>query len=366
MKINKEIDHKSIWLGSMIGMTWGFIASLIVGSIIGLLAINQHNAFSIMIDNVKNGFTYITPFAIGIGIGVKLKLNPLQIFALGAGAFIIGHSLLKPSYSNGIDWSASIGINTKLFLPGDVFGAWIGGVALVYFFKAIKWKTFLDIIIVPIIGVLIGITLSFFLTYATSTILVLMEWTVEHTINKRHWIAILLAPVLGLIMGLALSLPTSSAAIAISLALHGDAATAAIAATSAQMISFGIMTYLATGKLTQAFAVGLGTSMLQMNNFMKKPKILIVPTLMSSLMALIAVASLPLLFPVTSVTSGMGTVALYGQIFTLNENGWTNGFAWMNVVFMQLLIPIILTFGIGKLVFHKGWIKGKEMEITYA
>ena len=90
------------------------------------------------------------------------------------------------------------------------------------------------------------------------------------------------------------------------------------------MISFGVMTYLATGKLSKAFAVGLGTSMLQMENFMKKPKLLILPTMLSAFMAMIAVATLPLEFPVPtghSVTSGMGTASLYGQIFTLNDNG---------------------------------------------
>lgn len=127
-------------------------------------------------------------------------------------------------------------------------------------------------------------------------------------------------------MGLALSLPTSSAAIAVAIKLHGDAATAAIAGTAAQMIAFGIMTYMSTRKISTALAVGFGTSMLHLKNFSRKPLILLVPTLISAVVAIIAVSALPLAFPVPekgtgNATSGMGSCALYGQIFTLKDNG---------------------------------------------
>ena len=365
MKINKEINHKQLWLNSMIGMTWGFIASLIVGSIIGLLAINQNNGFSHLIINIKHALTYITPFAIGVGIGIKTNMSPLQILAISISSFIIGHSSLIPTYVGGIHWSASIGLDTSLIHPGDVFGAWIGGVLVTYVFSIFNWEMFLDIILLPLLGVILGMILGMFLTYTTSTVLVLIEWMVENTINDKHWLAILLAPVLGVLMGLALSLPTSSAAIAFALNLHGDAATAAMAATASQMIAFGVMTYLATGKASQAFAVGIGTSMLQMNNFIKRPRILILPTLMSALMALLAVALLPLAFPIVpSVTSGMGSAALYGQIFTLHDNGWSNWKAWLNVSVIQIMIPLVITYLLGRVVFAKGWIKKQEMEIN--
>lgn len=125
-------------------------------------------------------------------------------------------------------------------------------------------------------------------------------------------------------MGLALSLPTSSAAIAVALHLHGDAATAAMAGTAAQMIAFGVLTYLATRKVSTSLAVGFGTSMLHLQNFTRKPIILLLPTLISAIVALVAVAALPLEFPAGAhgtPTSGMGACALYGQIFTLDDNG---------------------------------------------
>lgn len=127
-------------------------------------------------------------------------------------------------------------------------------------------------------------------------------------------------------MGLALSLPTSSAAIAFALHLKGDAATAAMAGTAAQMISFGVMTYISTKSIQKSLAVGFGTSMLQIHNFSRKPQLLILPAVISALAALVAVPALPLAFPLEGgtggrTTSGMGSAALYGQIFTLHDNG---------------------------------------------
>ena len=369
MKINTKIKHKQIWFDSMIGMTWGFIATLIVGTIIGLLGLySSHNIFV----TIKTALTYMTGFGIGIGVGVKLKLNPLQIFATGIGAFIIGQSLLIPHYHNGsgFNWTnIYLNINQKMFLPGDVFAAWIGSVGLVYIFTIFQWKTFIDILLIPIIGVLLGVFGALWLTYVTTTILSIVEWTVDNTAGKTHLLAILLAPVIGLLMGMALSFPTSSAAIAISISLTGDAATAAMAATAAQMISFGVLTYMTTKSWSKSLAVGFGTSMLQMDNFMKRPKILIIPMFMSALVATIAVSATSLSFPIPkhgSVTSGMGTAGLYGPIFTLKANGWANTTAWMHVIFMQLLIPIVLTVCLSALFLKKKWIKREWFEIKHA
>lgn len=371
-----QIKHKELWLDSMVGMTWGFIASLVVGTIVGLLGIRQNNDWSHMVNSVKAAMTYITPFAIGAGVAFKAKLSPLQLMAVMIGAGITAHSSFIPKIEgSSIHWDAAkIGLDSGIIsfpkgiaLPGDVFGAWITSVLWLYFFKLIVWNFMLDIIFLPLIGALFGIANSMYLTYATTTIVVLAEWVIEHTINKDHVAGIFLAPVVGMIMGLALSLPTSSAAMAFALKLHGDAATAAMAGTAAQMISFGVMTYVSTGSVQKAFAVGLGTSMLQMKNFMRKPRILFIPTIMSALMAILAVSITPLDFlPVgkASVTSGMGACSLYGQIFTLQENSWISWQAWTHVLAFQLFVPMLLTFGVGHYVVHsKQWITKEMMEI---
>lgn len=359
----KKINQKGLWFDSMTGMTIGFISTLIVGTIIGIFGLYSNENIFI---SIKNGMTFITPFGIGIGIGIKHKLKPLQILATGLSAFIVGKSLLIPHYNDGAFdfFSGSVDINMKL-LPGDIFASWLSGVIMLYIFDLYKKDTSIDIFLIPLIGILVGIINALWLTYLTTVITILLEYIIENTINEKLWIGLLLAPIFGMIIGLTLSLPTSSAAIAFALVLHGDAAIIAIAATSAQMISFGVLTYLTTKSISKSLSVGFGTSMLHINNYIKKPKLLLIPTFLSMFSALIALSAFhgTLPFPIHSTTSGMGTCAMYGQIFTLKENGWANGSAWMNITLIQLLLPFILTVPLGVLSLKKGWIKKQDLAL---
>ena len=354
----KKIRHKEIWIDSMIGMTLGFIATLVIGTIIGLLSINQDNDFSHLVINIKNALFYITPFAIGIGCAYKNNLKNIEIFSVAIASFIMSQSTFIPSFlvdDNSINWTGKIGIFSNINIPhsGDVFGAWISSIISIYILKIFNIQNSIKIILLPLFFIFIGIVESLSLVYLTSTLTVIVEWVLEKTINKHHWLGILFAPIIGMIMGLALSLPTSSAAIAFAINMHGDVATSSIAGTSAQMISFGVLTYISTGKISKAVSVGLGTSMLQIKNFAKKPIILLFPTLMSGLTAIIATSSLPLDYPPRSVTPGMGTCSFYGQIFTLEENGWTNLNAYLNIFLIQLLLPLLITFASSNIIFKR-------------
>lgn len=359
----KNINHKDIWLNSISGMTMGFIATLIVGTIIGIPGLySSHNIFI----SVKEAMTFITPFGIGVGIGVRHKLKPLHMLSIGISSLIVAKSMLVPSYEYLTDSFnfTNVQVNISLEMePGDVFAAWISGIVMLYFFDIYKVDSPIDLFLLPLIGIIIGITNSFFITYFTTMITISLEYVIEHSINETLWSGIILAPVFGLIIGLALSFPTSSAAMVFALHLHGDSAVIAIAATTAQMISFGLLTYISTKSIPKALAVGFGTSMLQIRNFIKKPIILIIPSIASMLGAMVALGAFHglLEFSAPSPTSGMGSCALYGQIFTLNENGWGNMYAWLNVL-MQLFLPILITLPLAILFVHqKKWITKKDM-----
>ncbi|NQZ66179.1 MAG: PTS sugar transporter subunit IIC [Mycoplasmatales bacterium] len=359
----KKINHKGLWFDSMTGMTLGFIATLIVGTIIGIFGLYSNNNIFI---TVKKVMTFITPFGIGIGIGIKHKLKPLEILSVGIVAFIVGRSLISPKWENNtINFeNIDVNINLSFYTPGDVFASWLAGVGMLYFFKFYKKETALDIFIIPLISVFLGIFGALWLTYITSFFTVSFEWIIHNTINEKLWLGLLLAPIFGMIMGLALSLPTSSAAMAVALGLNGDSAVVAIAATSSQMIAFGVMTYVHTKSISKSLAVGFGTSMLQISNFTKKPKLLIIPVLTSMIVGTISLATFDGLLPfsdVNSATSGMGTSALYGQIFTLKENGWLNEYAWLNIIFIQIALPALLSFIMSIFTNKKGIIVRKDL-----
>ena len=367
IKFEKIKNHKKLWLDSMVGLTWGFIATLVVGALFGITAINQQNQWAKFVSTIKGFMFYITPFGIGIGIGIKSKIQPMRIFALGIAAMIAAHSLMIPKYivaSQEIKWNdVEIGINFVQMKAGDVVCAWISSVLLLYIFKMFEWETILDIIILPIIGILFGILNSLYLTYITSAATRIIELSLDKTANNIRWAGILIAPIIGIAMGLALSMPTSSAAIALSIQLSGDAGTAAMAGTAAQMVSFAVMTYIATGSMSKTIAVGLGTTMIQMPNFMKKPRILIIPCLTSGVAALLAVLLTPLDFVKGTPTTGMGLVGLYGPIFTLNENGWTNEMAWINIFAFQIIAPMFTAIGLSIFAFKNNLLKKEWMQI---
>lgn len=364
MKINKNIDHKNLWLVSMTGMSMGFFSTLIVGCLFSILGLYSKD--NIFLD-IKRVLTVMTSFAIGIGIGLKAKSSPLQILAIAITTSLTANSLIKTELVNGeiLFNHTHLGIDTTFRNPGDVLAAWVGGVVIMYFFEVLKWESNFDFLLVPLIGVIIGIVNALWLTYLVSMITSVIELTLYHTANESKEWAIALAPVIGLIMGLALSLPTSSAAMAIALKLHGDAAIAAMAGTAAQMISFGLMTYWATRSVSTTLAVGLGTSMLHMANYSKKPILLVIPAIASTLCALIGTAAFSGTLPyIPGVpTSGMGTAVLYGQIFTLNDNGWSNQYAWLNVIFIQLLLPLVITLSLLLLFANKKLIRKEYLQL---
>lgn len=348
IKLNKDFNHKSLWLNSMLGMSMGFFSTLIVGALMGIVGI--YSADNIFLD-IKLIFTAITPFAIGTAIGMYEKLKPLEILALGLTSFIAARSLMITSFINGhivLD-DVKINLNLSLKNPGDVFSAWISSVLMLYFFSWLKINTLFDFLLLPLLGVAMGVFFALWLTYIISFITTILCFIIYHSSNKNYALAIVLAPVIGSLMGLALSLPTSSAAIAFALKLQGSAAIAAMAGTAAQMISFGVLTFWATKSISKTIAVSFGTSMLHMPNYSKKPLLLLIPTISSALCSLVATIiftdklTYSLVNNNGSVTTGMGTCVLYGPIFTLQENSWDNIYAWLNVLIIQLLLPLIIT-----------------------
>ncbi|NQZ28984.1 MAG: PTS sugar transporter subunit IIC [Mycoplasmatales bacterium] len=370
-KINKITNQKEIWVSSMIGMTYGFFATLILGTLIGLFGKIPNMKF--MYD-IKNILSYSVGFGIGIGVGIKCNLKPLQIFSLGIAAMIASVSMLVPHYllttqqitTSNTRYGFFTFTHLKKGIPGDILSSWLIAVLLVYLFCIVEFKTYMDIFFIPLIGLLFGMIAAGSLTFITSGMISIIELIVDMLARSSKELNILCAPLIGLIMGLALTLPTSSAAIAMMLHLHGTPASVAMAATAAQMIAFAVLTWNSNKTIGKTLAVGLGTSMLHMQNIARNPRILIIPIIVSMIAATSA-AWLPLEFPIgiSGVpTSGMGTAALYGPIFTLFENGWMNYIAWIHVLVMQIALPILLTSLLWRFFKKMKWINESELKLN--
>ncbi len=365
MKINKIINHKKLWIDSMSGMSMGFFSLLIIGSLMGIFGLYSNQ--NIFIDT-KKILTALTPFGIGIGIGITAKRSLLQSFAIAIAATMVAHSLMitKMVDSSIVLNQVSIGLDTGFHSPGDVLAAWIAGVFMLYFFEIFIWEKVFDFLLLPLIGIAFGLLNSLWITYLVSLVSVVIEFAISSSADQSLAWAIVLAPIIGMIMGLALTLPISSAALALAIKIHGNAGIAAIAGTTAQMVSFGLLTWWATKSWPKTIAVGLGTSMLHINNYSRKPILLAIPTIASAFAALIGVAAFHGTLPFDpngAPTTGMGSAVLYGQIYTLKENGWTSLFAWLNIVFVQLLTPFMISLPLLYLASQKHWIRKEWLQL---
>ncbi len=373
--INKNINHKQLWIDSMTGMSMGFFSTLIIGSFLSILGIYTKDVT--IFDEVKYIVGSVTPFAIGIAMGMKSRKSHLQSFAIGLACLIVARSQMIAQLDNAnghLVFDYKVGFNFDMKNAGDVFAAWVAGVSVLYIFELFQWESSFDFLVVPLLGIMLGLIESFWLTYLVSIAIRCLEWILWQSSHQGAAATIGLSPVIGLLMGISLSMPTSSAAMALALNLTGDAAVAAMAGTAAQMVVFGVMAWWSSHSITKTIAVGIGTSMLLMPNYTRRPILLVLPCIASIVTSLVAVAAFhgQLPFPlqeditgkvVGSTTSGMGTVALYGQIFTLNDNGWGNYLAWLNVIFIQLAMPILIG-SVGIYLFaKKGWIKKEWLQL---
>ena len=173
------------------------------------------------------------------------------------------------------------------------------------------------------------------------------------------------------LVGVALTLPISSAAICAALGLTGLAGGAAVAGCCAQMIGFAIMSFK-ENKWGGLFAQGIGTSMLQMGNIVKNPRIWLPPTLASAITGPLATCLFQLKMNGAAVASGMGTCGLVGQIGVYT--GWVNdvaagtkagitAFDWIGMLLICFILPAVLTLLIAAPFRKKGWIKENDLKL---
>ena len=173
------------------------------------------------------------------------------------------------------------------------------------------------------------------------------------------------------LVGVALTLPISSAAICAALGLTGLAGGAAVAGCCAQMIGFAVMSFK-ENKWGGLFAQGLGTSMLQMGNIVRNPRIWLPPTLASAITGPLATCLFHLKMNGAAVASGMGTCGLVGQIGVYT--GWVNdvaagtkagitAFDWIGMILICFILPAVLTLLIAVPFRKNGWIKGNDLKL---
>lgn len=317
MKILKKY-FKRYFVDGMSAMALGLFSSLIVGLIISQLAKIPHLEFLSSFTEVLSASSPVVGGAIGCAIAWGLKHKPLVIFScVAVGAF--GYSLGGP-----------VGAFLATVVASEVAGLIAG-------------KTKIDIVLTPIVAIVVGGVVSKFVGPGVSSVMngigdAIMKATEMHPFPMGVLVSV--------IVGLALTAPISSAAICIMLGLNGLAAGAAVVGCAAQMVGFAVTSYKENG-IGGLISQGIGTSMLQFGNIMKRPQILLAPTLAGAILGPISTCVLKMTN--TPTGAGMGTSGLVGQFGAIEAMSGTVDTKVMiiEIVVMHFIAPAVLS-----LLFH--------------
>lgn len=342
-----------VFIDGLSGMATGLFATLIIGTIIqqiGTLIGGQVGDTVYLIGKMAAA---VTGAGIGCGVAHRFKEPPLVLLSAATagmvGAFaskILAGSVLV----DGVIHFAG---------PGEPLGAFIAAYIAIEAGHLVSGKTKIDILVTPFCGIMAGSAVGLILGPPISSFMVwlgsLINWG---TVQQPFLMGIIVS----VLMGIILTLPISSAALGIILNLNGIAAGAAVVGCCCNMVGFAVASYR-ENKIGGLLAQGLGTSMLQIGNIVRKP-IIWLPAIISS--AILGPVSTVLLGMTSNATgSGMGSAGLVGQIMTFQTMAQTMqpSIVLLQIILMHFILPGILAFGISEFMRKKGWIKDGDMKL---
>ncbi len=350
---NIEISAKRYGIDALGAMAQGLFASLLIGTILNTLGSQLGIPALVSCGGYASA---MSGAAMAVAIGYALQAPPLALFSLvtvGYAANALGSTTLDGGKGAG-------GPLAVLFIA--IIAAEVG--------KAVSKETKIDILVTPLVTILVGVGLSALIApaigTAASSVGAVIRWATELQ-------PFLMGIVVSVVIGIALTLPISSAAICAALSLTGLAGGAAVAGCCAQMVGFAVMSYR-ENKIGGLISQGIGTSMLQMGNIVRNPKIWLPPIITSAITGPIAtcIFHLEMNDPASAVASGMGTCGFVGQIGVYA--GWVadvasgakasiTGFDWLGLLLISIVLPAILTPLIALPMRKAGWIKDGDMKL---
>lgn len=328
---------------ALAAMAQGLFASLLIGTIFS--TIGQQSGLSLFTE-IGTFASSIKGPAMAVAIGYALQAPPLVLFSLLA----VGQAA------------------DSLGGAGGPLAVYLVALVSCELGKLVSKETKLDILVTPAVtifsGVLVAMAVAGHIGRAAISLGSLIMWATE---LQPLFMGMLVA----VIMGIALTLPISSAAICAALGLTGLAGGAALAGCCAQMVGFAVMSYRANG-IGGLVAQGLGTSMLQMGNIVKKPIIWLPTIITSAIIGPIATLIFKLEMNGAAISSGMGTSGLVGQLGVYS--GWVADMAsgdksaitamdWTGLILISFILPAVLTWFIAELFQKKGLFSDQDLKL---
>lgn len=329
-KVN--ISFKTYFIDAMGAMAYGLFASLLVGTILN--TIGQEFSIEFLSKTLWPIVQAATGPAIAVSIAYSLHAPDLVLFS-SAVVGVAGYEL------------------------GGPIGVFISTIFAVEFGKLISKETKIDIVLTPVVTVLVGAIIATFIGPYIQAMMVAIGNAIMAATKQQP---LIMGIIVSVSMGMILTLPISSAAICIMLGLSGLAGGAATVGCCANMIGFAVISYKDNG-FEGLLAQGIGTSMLQMPNIIRKPIIWLPSIIASAILG--PISTIIFKMENTPLGSGMGTCGFVGQIGTINAmESVSKGTVVLNMVLLHFVLPAIISYIVYLLLRNKGIIKDGDMKLS--
>jgi len=341
MRIVKKIYQRYL-IDAMGAMAMGLFASLIIGLILTQLGKIPYLGFLGEFSAQIGAASPVVGAAIGVAIAVGLKVDPLVVYSSVA--------------TGALGYMATSGGPTA----GPV-GAYLAAVIGAELGRLVSKKTPVDIVITPMVTIIAGGLAAKFLAPGVGSFMTYLGEVVNSATQLNP---IPMGLLVAVIVGMVLTAPISSAALCIMLGLNGVAAGAATVGCCAQMVGFAVASYRDNG-FSGLLSQGLGTSMLQVPNILRRPQIWIAPTLAGAVLGPLAAAVFRM--SNTSAGAGMGTSGLVGQFGTwaamVTEGGDSPVRVLILILALQIIAPAVLTLLFDWVLRRIGWVRAGDMKL---
>ena len=352
MKILKRILNR-IFIDGLSGMALGLFSTLIVGTIIQqlgtLIGGNIGGTFFVL----GKAAAAMTSAGIGVGVAYKFKESPLVVLSAATAGMVGGFA------SKILAGTLLVEGAVTLAGPGEPLGAFIAAYVAIEIGHLVSGKTKVDILVTPILTILSGSAIGLFVGPPISRFMTALGSLINWGTEQQPF---LMGIIVSVLMGIILTLPISSAALGIILDLSGLAAGAATIGCCCNMVGFAVASYR-ENKVSGLVAQGIGTSMLQMPNIVRKP-IIWLPAIISSAV-LGPVGTLLLKMTNNATGSGMGTAGLVGQLMTYQTMVPQEGYVivLIKIALMHFILPAVITLLVSEFMRKKKWIRFGDMKL---
>ena len=358
---------KRYFIDAFTGMAQGLFCTLIAGTIIAQIASwCGSNTFATTLNYIASIAKMLMGAGIGVGIAHKLGAKPLVMFTAAAtglvGAWAGG---LVDSLVNGAPFAIALGA------CGNPIGAYIVSLLTIEIAGLYVGKTKLDIVLVPL-GMLLLCLVGIFIAWPFIKLIDLIAKAILLAIEAGAAVKIIVGIFVAVVMGVLLTMPTSSAAIWITIATSatavanpeafGIAGGAAVAGCAAHMVGFAVATFR-ENRWSGLIAQGIGTSMLQIPNIMKKPLIMLPEIVASAVSGLVAVL---IGIRCNAAGGGMGTSGLVGIFGTIDASMAAGVDTWrivVGIILCLFVIPAVVSLLVSELLRAKKLIKPEDMKL---